>query len=209
MSFGVSRVSKFLRARFQIAIADFESLARWSAPLALLTILSSTYPAKAALENENLISPMPNGFKIGYSSNQGQMMVSEFVPNSETVDNWSTMITVQVFHGLGKVPADDFAGRILSLWKPACPGGDGTKIKSDIENGYSFSLWLLTCPLNPKTAKPENMWLKVIQGRDSLYAVQYAYRKELVKELIGPATNYLKGAMVCDTRLMDRVCPMN
>jgi hypothetical protein len=51
------------------------------------------------------------------------------------------------------------------------------------------------------------MWLKATSGADSLYIVQYAYRRALDKELIGPAMDYLKRVSVCDARRADRACP--
>jgi hypothetical protein len=51
------------------------------------------------------------------------------------------------------------------------------------------------------------MWQKVIGGVDSLYSVQYAYRREVTKELIVPAMECLRKVAVCDNRHADRACP--
>ena len=49
--------------------------------------------------------------------------------------------------------------------------------------------------------------LKVISGQDSLYQVQYAYRRLATNEMIPPTMAYLKRVAVCDTRRADRACP--
>lgn len=161
----------------------------------------------AALQNENLLTPLPSGFKVGFATENSRVTMHEFVPVGETVDDWSRMVTAQIFLGLNNVDPDRFANRLAARWKSGCAGGEAQKIRSGIENGYNFSLWIFTCPLNPGTKKPENMWLKAISGADSLYSVQYAYRRELSKDLIEPAMEYLRKVMVCDTRRADRPCP--
>ncbi len=160
-----------------------------------------------ALQDENILTPLPSGFKVAFRTVKGQMTLSEYIPEQETVDDWSRMITVQIFHGMKRDNPDRLAIGLGKLWKSNCADGDAQKIGEGVENGYSFSLWMFTCHLNPNTKKPENMWFKVISGEDALYSVQYAYRKELSKELIGPAVEYLQRVAVCDTRRADRPCP--
>src|SRR5580658_2871222 len=166
--------------------------------LAIWVMAACPSSVVAALQNENLLAPLPSGFKIGFATERGRMTMSEFVPTSDTVDAWSSMITVQIFHGMANADA------LASRWKAACAGGDAQKIRSGMENGYPVSLWMFACPLNPGTKQPENMWLKVISGSDSLYSVQYGYRRALDKDLIGPAMDYLRQVAVCDTRRADR-----
>jgi len=161
----------------------------------------------ATLKDETLLTPLPKDFKVGFQTERGQMVISEFVPKDETVANWSRMITVQIFHVLKHFDPDTFASGMGKQWKAACAQGEVQKAKDGKENGYNFSLWIFTCPLNPQTQKPENMWLKTISGADSLYSVQYAYRKELNKEMIGPAVDYLRQVMACDNRRSDSPCP--
>ena len=159
------------------------------------------------LKDENLITSVPKGFVIGNQGQKGSMLIAEYVPQGETVSDWSQMITVQVFRNLGKFDPDKFVEGIKAQWQSACPGSEVEKIKDGLENGYPVSLWLFTCPLNTRTGKPENMFTKIISGNDSLYSIQYAYRSALTKEIIPPTMAYLGGIQVCDTRLADRPCP--
>jgi hypothetical protein len=173
----------------------------------VLAIAANVSAAMADLKNENLLTPLPNGFKVGFETKKDQMDMAEYVPVAETVEDWSTMITVQIFHGARNVDPDAFAGDLAKRCKAACAAGDARKVTAGAENGYSFSLWIYKCPLNPGTGKPENMWLKTTSGADSLYSVQYAYRRALVNDLIGPAMDYLRHVKVCDARRADRPCP--
>jgi hypothetical protein len=159
------------------------------------------------LRAENVLTPLPTGFKIGSQGTQGPMTGAEYVPANETVDRWSTMITVQIFHNLPRHDPDGFASNLAVQWKGSCANSDAVKVTSGAENGYPFTVWMYNCPLNTQTGKPENMWMKVIGGADSLYAVQYADRQAMNKALIGPAMGYLRKVVACDTRRPDRPCP--
>jgi len=160
--------------------------------LAALVALGAA-PAWSAFQDENLLTVIPNGFKIG---KQG-----------ETVLDWTRMITVQVFRNIKRGDPNQFAQGVRAMWLSACPGSEVIKIKDGAENGYPFAVWQFTCPNNPQTGKPENMYTKVIGANDALYSVQYAYRSELTKDVIPPTMAYLGSVRVCDTRLPDRPCP--
>lgn len=186
-------------------------------PMALrrLTILSTAILAlgpaaqagSAAVHDETVLAPVPKDFKVGFAADKGRLTMTEFVPQNETVDDWSRMITLQIFHGLSNADPDNFARGLKERWKTDCPGGDAQRLDAAADNRYAFSEWVYLCPLNPKTKKPENMWLKVISGKDALYSVQYAYRRDMGPDLMGPALDYLGKVKVCDTRLPDRPCP--
>ena len=55
--------------------------------------------ALAQLKNENLLELMPAGFKVGFQTSHDGMNMQEWVPEGETVDNWSEMVTTQIFLG--------------------------------------------------------------------------------------------------------------
>ncbi len=159
----------------------------------------------AGLKDENLLISFPNGFKLGWQSADGQMQ--EFVQPPETVDGWSRMITIQIFHSLKNADPNAFAERLEARWASSCAEASAHKVRQGVENGYPIAVWLYICPLNRATHKPETMYLKGIGGVDSLYVAQYAYRQEPSKEMIAPAMDFLRKALVCDTRREDRQCP--
>jgi hypothetical protein len=74
------------------------------------------------------------------------------------------------------------------------------------ENGYPSMVWLQSCPLNKATSKPEITWFKAIEGNDSFYVVQLAFKAWPSKEQITQWMHYLRDVIVCDTRLPDRAC---
>jgi hypothetical protein len=173
-------------------------------------VLFAAFAASAAsadLENENLLVTAPPGYKVGYSDKKPNMVMTEFVPAKETVENWTEMVTVQVFFGLKATPPQ-FMNEMAKNWRAACPDAPEAHTVADApENGYPTRVWLLDCPKNPQSGKPEITWFKAVQGNDSFYLVQKAFRFEPSKEQITQWMGYLRKVSVCDTRIADRACP--
>jgi hypothetical protein len=178
-----------------------------AASIIALTLCGNLSPALAQLQDENLLTSLPRGFVVGDTQSNGREDMAEYVPTGESVNDWSRMVTVQIFHGLANADTEAFAGKLETGWKSACPGGNAKKIKTGAENGYPFSLWVFNCALNPETNKPETMFLKAIGGGDALYSAQYAFRSLPSKDKATAALGYLVEVSACDTRRKDRPCP--
>jgi hypothetical protein len=100
-----------------------------------------------------------------------------------------------------------FRARINALWAKACPNSLYAPVASGPERGYLAEVWMQACPSNPKTGKPEHTFFKAIQGNDSLYVVQKAFKYEPSSDEVTKWTLYLKSVSVCDSRIPDRACP--
>ena len=55
--------------------------------------------ASAQLKDENLLQGMPAGYKIGFQERQGPIIITEMVPESESAEEWTEMVTSQLFIG--------------------------------------------------------------------------------------------------------------
>lgn len=172
--------------------------------LMLLALVIAT-PA-AAVENETLLVPLPKGFKIGFTDKTDRQMMTEMVPEAESVDNWSEIVTVQIFYNLRDVPPAEYRARLEKLAVEACPGVRFTKVKDGTENLYPMVAWSQICPSNPKTGKPEYTWFKAVQGRDSFYLVQKAFKAEPSPKQLKAMTALFDSARVCDTRVPGQRC---
>jgi len=174
--------------------------------LAVCTAVFVATPAVAELVDENLLVTVPDGYKIDFSDKSAKMAIQEMVPAAENVHGWTEMVTMQIFYNI-KVPLDVFRAGNEKLWGEACPHSIFNDIASVTENGYPALIWMQTCPLNKETGKPEITFFKAIQGNDSLYVVQKAFKFQPSKEQIVTWMQFLKKAGVCDSRLPDRACP--
>ncbi len=70
---------------------------------AILAVFCLLAPINASAHhqfaNENLVEILPSGFILGSQSSSGALKRTEFVPQAETVNGWSELITTDVFFG--------------------------------------------------------------------------------------------------------------
>lgn len=159
------------------------------------------------MENENLLQTVPPGYKVGFQTKQGNMLLTEFVPERESVENWTEMVTTQVFLGLKRPSPREFRQVMQSSWATSCKGAGFADVAAGNENGYGFEVWIQDCPRNERTGKPERVWFKAIKGNDSFYLVQKAFRFVPEPEQVTRWTEYLRAIQVCDSRLPNSACP--
>ncbi len=172
----------------------------------ILLLLACSATARAQLVNENLLTEMPAGYKVDFQARKNSMLMTEMVPAGETVNNWTEMVTVQIFFGLKTTP-DQFRARMEKGWSASCAGSDSRTTSAGTDNGYAAVTWMMSCPLNPATGKPEMTWFKAIQGNDSFYVVQKAFKFTPSRDQTLQWVTYLRKVAVCDSRLSDRLCP--
>ena len=169
--------------------------------------IQPTAATKSDLENENLLTTLPEGFKSGFEAQENNFVISEMIPEGETVEAWSTMITVEIFLGETNTTPQQFQSTLTERWFGACENSQTNPVAEGTENGYNFVLWQLYCPLNRATQNVEYTFLKAIQGNDSLYLVQVAFQHDPSDEEITSWMNYLKEVQVCDSRIPEQACP--
>jgi hypothetical protein len=88
----------------------------------LLAILLFSTPAHAQLKNENLLVAMPDGYKVGFQDKNARQQMTEMVPDSQSVKDWTDMVTVQIFFGMTDVTPDAHKQRLEKLWTENCKG---------------------------------------------------------------------------------------
>jgi len=176
-------------------------------PLSAMPPQQPTMPGSMGLENENLIAIVPPGFELGHQAQQDTFIINEMVRNSETVDNWTTLITVEIFLGEKSITPEQYQQVLTERWFGACDNSGTDPVANGEENGYKFVLWQLYCPLNRSTQTAEYTYLKAIQGSDSFYLVQVAFRHEPTDDEITQWMKYFKQVQVCDSRIPERACP--
>ena len=174
--------------------------------IATLLLGALIAPASAALVNENLLVAVPPGYKIDFQDKKPNSLMNEMVPTAQTVNDWTEMVTVQIFYNMKATP-EQFVAKMAAGWTQACPGASSSAIASGPENGYPAGVWLLNCPKNPTTGKPEITWVKAMAGNDSFYVVQKAFKYAPSKDEVVQWMKYLRAIAVCDSRLPDRACP--
>ena len=165
-------------------------------------------PSQAQLKDENLLVGMPQGFKVGFSDSRTGMTMQEWVPAGETVQNWTEMVTVQVFLNRSDLDPAQFLATMEKQWAAACKGSTATPVASGKVNGYASTTVLLRCPLLASSGMPETTMIKAIKGNDSFYVVQRAARAVSNEARLAQIRQYLEAVSLCDSRLPAHPCKM-
>lgn len=160
--------------------------------------------AQSVLKDENLLVSVPSGYNIDFQQRQGMMLITEMVPKGQNVNNWTEMVTTQVFFGgLPQVTPESFYNGLDAQWKQACRNAESKLIRKGTENGYQFMFWMEFCPTNPATGKPEITQIKAIQGNDSFYVVQKAWKYEPTDKEVVKWTKFMSKVKVYDPRIKE------
>lgn len=180
-----------------------------AAVLCLAAALSfAAAPSYAQLKNENLLVGMPQGFKVGFQDSRNGMNMQEWVPANETVQNWTEMVTAQIFLKRSDLDPVQFLATMAKQWAGACQGSTATPAATGKANGYLAATMLLRCPLLASSGKPETTMIKAIKGSDSFYVVQRAARSVPGEAQLAQMKAHLDAVSVCDSRLPAHPCLM-
>ena len=177
-----------------------------SAAIILICCAAALSHAQSLLDAENLLFSPPKDFKIGFQSNRDNRLMTEWVPTAETVEDWTQMLTVQIYRGAA-VDSATFLQGVGKRYMDTCPGTTAKGIFTGQVNGYVVSMLVLKCPKTPATGKPETTAFRVIKGNDALYSVQRAWRAVPSDQDVDDVMHALAKVTVCDTRAPEHPCP--
>jgi len=171
-------------------------------------ILSATPAFTQQMKGENLLLSVPDGYVTGFTDGDKKVRIVEFVPNGQSVQNWREMLTLHIFFGGIDASPSQYAKRFVAGYSKNCGEGTGRIIRQGRERGYRFAFFTAICGLNPKTGQPEWLLAKGIEGRDSFYLVQKAWKYTPSAAEINTWSRYLGGVNLCDNRRKKAPCPV-
>jgi hypothetical protein len=92
--------------------------------------------AQALSEGEHLLAPVPQGFVLGHQAEDASGVIQEFVPEGESVQAWSQMMTVRIFHDMaGASPRWLFTTTSWTWYLQACPSATAQEIAGGRNRG--------------------------------------------------------------------------
>lgn len=169
---------------------------------------SPCLPSHAELKNENLTQVLPGGFRLASQSRLNGVNLQAWVPQAQSLDNWTEMVTTQIFVGRKDMDPVQFIEALQQPWLVECGGGgEPNMVTPALANGYLSATLFLHCMIKPSTGRPETTFFKAIKGDDSFYFIQLTYRRDLTKDQVAQAGRYLDTFNVCDTRQPQSPCP--
>lgn len=154
-------------------------------PLVLLAALAAVLapPALAAPEAppsgggaERYVLGVPASWQEASRHTVQGTDVVVYVPPGQNAQQWSDMLTVQVFHGMTALPADAFYERTRRAYQDGCADSRAGDMQTGLSNGYPSAFWVLGCGRHAAAGVGETSFFRLIQGDRALYLAQRAWR---------------------------------
>jgi hypothetical protein len=150
-----------------------------------------------------MLSEVPKGYKVVHRMANEFGAIQEFIPEGETLLQWTEMLTVQILRHQPGYVLSDFRAALEGLWCSMCPGSSSEFVEAGFEQLRPTLMWSMICPLNRMTGKPELTWIKIVMGDGKLIVVQKAFKFKPSAEAIAFWISYLREVRVND----DVGCP--
>jgi len=171
--------------------------------------------AQAPGAGEQLYVAPPQGWVMGFHDQQGNVEVTELVPQGQSVQDWTEMLTVQLITGKPeRSPQEVLKDQVEELQK-ACDDIGAGATAPQVENGYDTAIRAIACTKSKQWGKGELTLYKVIRGRERLYVIARAWRgapfdKEhlpVPPEKTQEWLRFMQQVSLCDSRDGQRPCP--
>lgn len=120
----------------------------------LAAAVSAAVPAAAI----DVVMPQVKGFHIGFQKQQGRAVLLELVPEGETVERFTRMISLQTSPGLGKVPSATYVAEFAKRYIARCPGSTAVPVPL----GKGLAGIRIDCSRHPATGKPETVFARAL-----------------------------------------------
>jgi hypothetical protein len=149
-------------------------------------------------QSEQLNYFIPKGFKIAYQDDNQTRKLVEIISETESLDSWSRMVTIQTFSNIksDKYDPEKYILELASLAKEQCGTVLVEPVTTDQQNGFAFSHKVITCEPNKKTGQSEIMNIKAIKGKKAFYVVQVTNRVAMDETEIRYWALYLRDRVI-------------
>ena len=148
-------------------------------------------------------------------TSQGGADVLAYVPKGQSPDQWTDMLTVQVYSGMTALPAHTYYERATANIMKTCDGPRAGDMQSGLSNDYPSAFWVLGCGRNQTTGMGETSFFRLIQGDGALYMAQRTWRTRsytdggppVSDQAAGAAIDLLRSFGVCNPQAPGHACP--
>ena len=160
-------------------------MTRKRAVLGLSAALAALFIASGAQAAEQLLYGRPDRWHVAYQKAGRDMDMTEMIPDGESLDAWTQMLTVQTFYRRSGPDPSVFLENLRSRAGKDCPAAFFTGVRAYEDRGYPAADVTMYCPNagdcggaiphHVRRNRGEITFFKVIRGRDHLYVVQRAW----------------------------------
>ena len=189
----------------------------------IVLIVLSAFSARAQTQTpklspgENILVPTISGWKLDWGKKTSRFQTTEFVPKSESVKNWTQLLTVQIIYGQNRLNPATFSSNMAARFQKGCTEVEANTTPISVHNGYPTAELTLVCARELKSGKGSVTMMRSFAGRDSFYIVQRAWRgapfplerSPLSQDTTDDWRAFLNSVRECDTRRESNPCNLN
>ncbi|MBK1696744.1 hypothetical protein [Rhodovibrio salinarum] len=154
---------------------------------------------------EFFLTPVPITWQIAYSSNTGRVVHMAWLPEGQETDNWADKVSIQLFPGETGITGKQLLDQIARRYAQDCRNLLGTQTDVQQTRGRTVAFRLLGCTKHAQTGRGELALFRVVEGTESLYLVQRAWRTPTFdtehlpfsRDILGKTRLWLQGGRVC------------
>ena len=145
-------------------------IALWPALLAFTT-------AMALPTEDRVVAPDLDRWVIGYDAHSATQAIREEVPEGESVNDWTRMVTTQRFGGLAALTTPgNYVANIARSVERKCPGAQVGAVRQLSMTGRPAVRVTIDCPVLAETGKRETFVLEATAGTFEMLVKQVAFR---------------------------------
>jgi hypothetical protein len=166
---------------------------------------------------EFFLTPVPITWKIAHSSMTGRVVHMAWLPQGQETGSWSDKVSVQLFPGETEISGQRLLDQIATRYARDCRNLLGTETQVRQKRGRTVAFRLLGCTEHSQTGRGELALFRVVQGAESLYLVQRAWRTPnfdtehlpFSRDILGKTRLWLQGGRICqaDSPDAEYACP--
>ena len=150
----------------------------WNSVLLLLFLILGLYVVPVdATEDEQLLFVLPDNWIEIYTDRTENLSTSEYIPNGQTEEDWSEMISVQILLEAGNSDPDLMLTKVANHLKKECSNLSIKPIQlTGISNTYPSVTMQTFCERKNDRDKGEVGIVRGIAGKESFYLLQKIWR---------------------------------
>lgn len=149
----------------------------------------------AIAQNEKLVIPWPETWKIGSQEKNRTMSMVELIPNNEKIDQWTIIGTTTIMIGKQDAPIEATMNATFNQAKKNAINPTLTLIDKKANGKNPWILFKIEAAIHQNNSSPESQLFYIVEGETALYSNFVAIKQAtLSKEFTDHWTGIFKSS---------------
>ncbi len=134
----------------------------------LIFLFSIVFFIPAIAQNEKLVIPWPETWKIGSQEKTHTMSMVELIPNNEKIDQWTIIRTTIILNGKHDAPIEATMNSTFNQAKKNAINPTLTLIDKKADGKNPWILFKIEAAVHQNNNSPESQLFYVVEGETAL-----------------------------------------